>query len=124
MHWGCSVFNVANRATLVNFVEVDKTLIKEETVVHLHKTKGVKDNLNMDKVTIGDLCLEVKVVKTWRRRNSIHFVEDDMHKVNVGPKGKVVVVAIVRETILQTNVVNRIKLLICLTRWRIHNNKQ
>ena len=118
------MFNVANRATLISFVGVDKTVIKEETVVHLYKTKEVKDNLNMDKVTIGDLCLEVKVVKTWRRRSSIHFVEDDMYKVNVGPKGKVMVVAIVGETILWTNVVNRIKLLVCLTRWRIQNNKR
>ena len=51
MHRGCGMFNVANRATLVTFVEVDKTVIKEETVVHLHKTNEVNDNLNMDKVT-------------------------------------------------------------------------
>ena len=43
------MFNVANRAILVNFVEVDKTMIKEETVVHLHKTNEVKDNFNMGK---------------------------------------------------------------------------
>ena len=89
------VFNMANRASLVSFVGVDKTVIKEEMVVHLHKTKGVKDNLNTVRVTIGDLHLEVNVVKTWRRRSFIHFVEDSMHKVNVGPKGKVMVVAIV-----------------------------
>jgi hypothetical protein len=32
-----------NRAILVSFVGVDKTVIKEETVIHLHKTKNVKD---------------------------------------------------------------------------------
>ena len=73
-------------------------MIKEETVVHLHKTKEVNDNLNMVKETIGDLLLEVKVLKTWRRKSSIRFVEDDMHKVNVGSRGNVMVVAIVGET--------------------------
>ena len=124
MHRGCGVFNVANRATLVSFVEANKTVIKEETVVHINKNKEVKDNLNMDKVTIGDLLLEVKVVKTWRRGSSIHFVEDGMHKVNVGPKDKVMVVAIVEETILRTNVINRIRSLVQLIRWPIHNNKR
>ena len=66
----------------------------------------------MDMATIGDLLLEVKVVKTWRRGSSIHFVEDGMYKANVGPKDKVMVVAIVEETILRTNVVNRIRLLL------------
>ena len=75
MHRDCGVFNVANRATLVCFVEVDKTVMKEETVVYLHKTNEVKDNLNMDMAIIGDLLLEVKVVKPWRRGNSIHFVK-------------------------------------------------
>ena len=69
----------------------------------------------MNKVTIGDLRLEVKVVKTWRRMSSIHFMEDGMHKVNIGPKGKVMVVAIRGETFLRTNVVNRIKSLLRLT---------
>ena len=94
------MFNVANRATFVSFVEVDKTVIKGETEVHINKTKEIKENLNMDKVTIWNLLLEVKVVKTWRRVSSIHFVEDGMHKVNVGPRDKVMVVAIVEETIL------------------------
>ena len=108
----CRVFNVANRATLVSFVEVDNTEIKEETVVRLHKTKEVKENLNMDKVTIGDLLLEVKVVETWRRGSSIYFRKNSMHKVNVGPRNKVMVVAIVEETILRTNVVNWIRFLV------------
>ena len=38
MHPDCGMFNVANRATLVSFVGVNKTVIKEKTVVHLHKT--------------------------------------------------------------------------------------
>ena len=101
------VSNVANRATRVNFVEVDKTVINEETVVHLHKTNEVKDNLNMDKTTIGGLLLEIKVVKMWRKWSSTHIVEDGMHKVNVGPKDKVMVVVIVGETILRTSVINR-----------------
>ena len=93
-------------------------------MVHINKTKEVKDNLNMDKVTIGDLLLEVKVVKTGRRRSSIHFVEDDMQKVNVGPRDKVMVVAIVEETIPRTNIVNWIRLLVRLTQWPMHNNKR
>ena len=112
MHRDCGVFNVANRAILVSFVEVDKTVIKEEMVVHLYKTNESKDNLNMDKATIEDLLLEVKVVKTWRRRSSIHFVGDGMHMVNVGPRDKVMVVVIMEETILRTNVANRIRLLV------------
>ena len=52
------------------------------------------------------------------------FVKDGMHKVNVGPRGKLMIVAIVGETILRTSVVNRIRLLMCLTRWPIHNNKR
>ena len=103
---------LANRATLVSFVEVDKTVIKEETMVHLHKTNEVKNNLNMDMTIIGDLLLEVKIVKTWRRRGCIYFVGDGMHKVNVGPRHKIMVVAIVEETILWTNVVNQIRLLV------------
>ena len=51
---------------------------KKETVVHLHKTKLVKDKFCMDRVTIGNLLLEI----------------------------------------------NRIRLLICLIRWPIHNNKR
>jgi hypothetical protein len=115
---------VVNRATLVNFVEVDKTVINEETVVHLHKINESKHNLNMVKETIRVLLLGVKLVKIMRRRSSIHFVEGGMPKVNVGPKGKVMVVVIVVEIILRTNVVNRTKLLVCLTRWPIHNNKR
>ena len=70
-------------AILVSFVGVDKTVTKEETVVHLHKTKRVKDNLIMDKIIIGDLLLDVKVVKIWRKESSIIFWEDCMHKINV-----------------------------------------
>ena len=99
---------MANRATFVSFVKMDKTVIKEEMVVHLHKTNEVKNNHNMDKATIGDIILGVKVVKTW---SSIRFVGDGMHMVNVGPRDKVMVVAIVKETILRTNVVNRVRLL-------------
>ena len=83
MHRDSGMFNVANRAILVSFVGVDKTVTKEETVVHLHKTKRVKDNLIMDKIIIGDLLLDVKVVKIWRKESSINFWEDCMHKINV-----------------------------------------
>jgi hypothetical protein len=118
------VSNAANRATLVNFVEVGKTVINEETVVHLHKINEAKHNINMVKETIGVLLLRVKVVKTMRKRSSIHFAEGGMPKVNVGPKGKVMVVVIVAEVILRTNVVNWTRLLVYLTRWPIHNNKR
>ena len=113
MHRDFGVFNVTNRATHVKFVGVDKTVTKEEMVVHLYKTKGVKDNFNMDMVTIGDLLLEVKVVKMWRGKSSICFVEDGMHKVNVGPRDKIIVEAIVGETIFGTSVINRMRLLVC-----------
>ena len=89
-HFGLSSTNLSS----IGF----SPMIKEETVVHLHKTKEVNDNLNMVKETIGDLLLEVQVLKTWRRKSSIRFVEDDMHKVNVGSRGNVMVVAIVGET--------------------------
>jgi len=118
------VFNVVNQATLVSFVEMDKTVTKEETVVHLHKTRGAKDHLSTDRVTIEDLHLEVKVVKMWREGSSTRFVEDGMHKVNVGPKDNVMVVAIVVETIPRMSVVNRIKSLTRLIRCPIHNNKR
>ena len=124
MHWDCGMFNVVDRVTLVKFVGIDKTVTKEKTVVYLHKTKGVKDKFSMDMVTIRDLLLDVKVFKMWRGRSSICFVEDDMHKVNVGPKYKVMVVAIVGETILWTSVINEIRLSVCLIRWPIHNNKR
>ena len=95
------MFNVANRAIFINFIEMDKTVIKEETVVHLHKTNKVKDNLNMGMATIKDLLLGVKVVKTWRKGSSIHFMGDSMHMVNVGPRDKVMVIVIVEETIIR-----------------------
>ena len=106
------MFNVANWAILVYFIKVDKTVIKEEMVVHLNKTNEVKDNLNMGMTTIEDFLLKVKVVKTWIRGSFIRIVEDDMHTVSFGPRDKVMVVAIVEETILRTNVVNRIRLLV------------
>ena len=93
-------------------------------MVHVHKIKEVEGKFSMDRVTIGDLLLGVKVIKMWRERSSIFFVEDDMHKVSVGPKDKVMDVIIVEETILQTSVINLIRLLVCPTRWPIHNNKQ
>ena len=82
------MFNVANRATLVSFVEIDKTVINGEMVVHLHITNEIKDNLKMDMETIEDPLLEVKVVKTWIKGSSIRIVEGGMHKVNVGPRTK------------------------------------
>jgi hypothetical protein len=57
------VSNVVNRATLVNFVEVDKTVTKEETVIHLNKINEVKRHLTMEIETIGDHNLEGKVAK-------------------------------------------------------------
>lgn len=108
-------------ATLVSFVEVDKTVIKEEIMVHLHKTKRVNNNLKIDRVTIRDFLLKVKM---WRGKNSICFVEDSMHKINVSPKDNVMIVVVVGETILRRSVVNRIRLLVCLTQWLNHNNKR
>jgi hypothetical protein len=58
------VSNVANQATLANFVEVDKTVTKEETVIHLNKINEVKRHLTMKMRTIEDHNLEGKVVKT------------------------------------------------------------
>lgn len=55
--------NVANRATLVNFVEVDKTVTKEETVTHLNKINEVKRHLTMEMEAIEDHNLEGKVAK-------------------------------------------------------------
>ena len=118
------MFNVANQATFVNFVEVNKIVIKEETVVHLYEINEAKYNLTMVKATIGVLLLGVKIIKTMRKINSIRFVEGGMYKVNVGPTDKVMVVVIVVETIIRTNVVNQIRLLVFLTRWPIHNNKR
>ena len=106
MHRVCDVFNVANRATLVNFVEVVKTMINKEIVVHLHKINEAKHNLTIVKATTGVLLIEIKVVKKMRKKNSIRFVEGGTCKVNIGPKDKVMVVVIVVETILRMNVVN------------------
>ena len=106
MHRVCDVFNMANRATLVNFVEVDKTMINEEIVVHLHKINEAKHNLTIVKARTGVLLIGIKVVKKMRKKNSIRFVEGGTCKVNVGPKDKVMAVVIVVETILRTNVVN------------------
>lgn len=55
--------NVANRATRVNFVEVDKTVTKEETVTHLNKINEVKRHLTMEMEAIEDHNLEGKVAK-------------------------------------------------------------
>ena len=52
------------------------------------------------------------------------FVEDDTHKVNVGSRGKVMVIVIVGETIIWTSVIKWIKLLACPTLWPIHTNKR
>jgi hypothetical protein len=57
------VSNVANRATLVNFVEVDKTVTKGETVIHLNKINEVKRHLTMEMEAIEDHNLEGKVAK-------------------------------------------------------------
>ena len=40
-------------------------------MVHVHKIKEVKGKFSMDRVTIGDLLLGVKVIKMWRERSSI-----------------------------------------------------
>ena len=53
------------------------------------------------------------------KKNCIRFMESGMHEVNVGPKGKIMVVVIVAETIIWMNVINRIKLLAFYTRWPI-----
>ena len=54
----------------------------------------------MDRVTIRDLLLELKMVKMWRERSSIRFVGDGTHNVNVGPRDTIMAVVIVGETIL------------------------
>lgn len=117
------MFNVANRATLVNFVELSKTVIKNEMVVHIHMIKNVMDNLNMVNKTIENLLLEVKVVKTTTKKKFICFVGNGMHKVNDGSIDKVMVVVFVGETIFRTNVINRIRSLVCHTRCPVCNNK-
>ena len=38
-----------------------------------------------------------------RKKSSIRFVQGDMHKKNVGPRGNVMVVVIVVETVLWAN---------------------
>ena len=116
------MFNVANRATLVNIVELDKTVINGETMVHLYKINEVKHSLTMVKGTIGVTLLEVKVVKTMKRKSFTKLVGNGMPKVNVGPMDKAMVVVIVVGTILRTNVVNRIRSLISHIRWPTHNN--
>ena len=58
-----------------------------------------------------------------KRKNFTKFVGNDMPKVNVGPMDKVMVVVIVVETIIRTNVVNQIKSLAFRIQWPIHNNK-
>ena len=64
---GYGVFNVGNRAILVNIVELDKVVINGETMVHLYKIIEVKQNLTIVKETIEVNLLEVKVVKTMKR---------------------------------------------------------
>ena len=117
----CGTFSVANLAIFVRFVGVDKTRIKEWTVVHLKKSREVKGRFSMDRVTIGDLLLEDKLVRMWRGRSSILFVGGSMHKVNVGPRVKIMGVVIVGEIILRTIIVNLIRSLACPTRWPTHN---
>jgi len=97
---------VDNLDTLGSFVELGRTVIKGIMMAHLHKIQESKVIISMVRAIIEDLPLECKVVKMWKEMNSILFVEDDMHKVNVGPKDKVMVVVIVEETIIWTNVVN------------------
>lgn len=120
---GCGVYNVANLDIPDSFVELDRTVIKGTTVAHLHKIREAKVRINMVRAIIGDLLLEDKVVKMWREGSFTLFVEDGMHRVNVGLKDKVMVVVIVGEIILRMSVVNQIKSLACPTRWPTHNNK-
>jgi hypothetical protein len=79
----------------------------ETMVDHLHKILEAKVKISMVRVIIRDLHLECKVVRMWRGGSSIHFVDD-------GLKDMVMVVVIVGETILRTNVVNRTRSLPCL----------
>ena len=115
------MFNVANRTTLVNFLEMD---INGETMVHHHKINEAKHNLTMVKGTIEVILQGVKVVKTMRRKSFIWFVRNDLYMVNIGPMYKVTVVVILVETIIRTNVANRIKSLAFRIQWPIHNNKR
>lgn len=79
---------MANRATLGNFVEVDKTVTKGETVIHLNKINEGKCHLTMETATIEDHNLEGKVAKIMRKKNFTHFVVGGTLKDNVGPKVK------------------------------------
>jgi hypothetical protein len=109
----CGVYSVDNPDTLDSFVELDRTVIKGTMMAHLHRTQKSKVIISMVRAIIEDLPLKCKVVKMWKERSSILFVGDDMHNVSVGPKDKVMVVVIVGETILRTNVVNLTRLLAC-----------
>ena len=91
---------------------------------HLHKTKRVRDKISMVRVIIEDLFLEVRLVRMWKEKSFILFVESGMHKVNVGPKVRVTVVVIVEEYILQMSVANLTKSLGCLNLWPICTNRR
>ena len=89
-------------------------------MIHLYKIKEVKDKCSMDMVTIGDLLLGVKVVRMWKGRSSIIFIEDGMCNINVGPNDKIMVVKNYggnwTNVVNRTSVVNRTRSLTCPTR--------
>lgn len=74
---GYGVFNVGNRAILVNIVELDKVVINGETMVHLYKINEVKHNLTMVKGTIEVTLLEIKVINTMKKKFT-KLVENDI----------------------------------------------
>ena len=112
------MFSVANLDILGSFVELGRIMNKETMVAYLHKTK----EFSINRVTIGCLLLEDKLVKMWREKSSIIFVVSDMHMVNVGPRVRTMDIVIVGEIINRTSVVNLIRSLTSPTRWPIHNN--
>ena len=75
--WVYGVCNVANRATLVNIIELDNTVINGETMVHLYKINEVKHNLTMVKGTIEVTLLEIKVINTMKKKFT-KLVENDI----------------------------------------------
>ena len=74
-------------------------------------------------VIIRDLLLDDRLVRMWREKSSILFVEGGMHRVNVGLKVRIMGVVVVEEIILQTNVANLTRSLGYLNLWPTHTNK-
>jgi hypothetical protein len=61
--------------TLGNFVEQGRTVTKETMVAHLNKTQEAKGKISMVKAIIRDPLLKDKLVRMWKERRFIFFVE-------------------------------------------------